>query len=127
MSDAFPFSSGVLRANTKADKVLIRELFADDAALTSHSEEGLQHLVNKLSHACKEFGLTISLRKTNILVQGAESPPGITIDNMEMEVVDTFTYLESTMSSTLFINAKINSRIAKASEIQMTKLNKCGK
>ena len=55
--------------------MLIRELlFADVAALTSHSEERLQHLVDKLSHACKEFGLTISLRKTNILAQGAESP-----------------------------------------------------
>lgn len=31
-------------------------LFADDTALTSHSEEGLQHLVDKLSHTCKEFG-----------------------------------------------------------------------
>ena len=53
----------------------LRELlFADDAALTSHSEEGLQCLLDKLSHACKEFGLTISLRKTNILAQDAESP-----------------------------------------------------
>ena len=57
--------------------------FADDAALTSHSEEGLQSLVDKLSHACKEFGLTISLRKTNILAQGA---PVITIDNTELGV-----------------------------------------
>ena len=45
-----------LCAKTKAYVVLIWELlFADNAALTSHSEEGLQHLVDKLSHACKEF------------------------------------------------------------------------
>ena len=57
-----------LCAKTNAYVVLIRELlFADDAALTSHSEEGFQHLADKLSHACKEFGLTISLRKTTIL------------------------------------------------------------
>jgi len=122
-SDGKLFNIVRLRANTKADKVLIRELFADDAALTSHSEEGLQHLVDKLSHACKEFGLTISLRKTNILAQGAEYPPVITINNTKLEVVDTFTYLGSTMSSTLSLDAEISSRIAKASTV-MTKLNK---
>ena len=70
------FNTARLRAKTKAYVVLIRELlFADDAALTSHSEEDLQHLLDKLSHACNEFGLTISLRTTNILAQGAESAP----------------------------------------------------
>ena len=74
-SDGKLFNNARLRAKTKAYLVLIRELlFADDAALTSHSEEGLQRLIDKLSHACKEFGLTISLRKTNILAQDAESP-----------------------------------------------------
>ena len=75
-SDGKLFSIARLRAKTKAYVVLIWELlFADDTALTSHSEEGLQHLVDKLSHACKEFGLTISLRKTNILAQGADPTP----------------------------------------------------
>ena len=64
-----------LRAKTKTYMVFIRELlFAGDAALTSPNEEGLQHLVDKLSHAGKESGLRISLRKTNILARGAESP-----------------------------------------------------
>ena len=59
-----------LRAKTKITKVLIRELlFADDAALTSHSEGGLQQLVTCFSHAYKEFGLTISLKKTNVMAQ----------------------------------------------------------
>ena len=58
-------SDARLHAKTKAYVVLIQELlFAGDTALTSHSKEGLQHLVDKLSLACKEFGLTISLRKT---------------------------------------------------------------
>ena len=70
--------------------MLIRELlFANDAALASHSEAGLQRLVDKLSHACKEFGLTVSLKKTNILAQDAETTPVITINNTELEVVDS--------------------------------------
>ena len=123
-SDGKLFNIARLRAKTKAYVVLIRELrFADDAALISHSEEGLQHLVDKLFHACKEFGLTISLRKTNILAQGAKSPPVITIDNTELEVVDTFTYLGSTVSSSPSLDAEISCRIAKAATV-MAKLNK---
>ena len=75
-SDSKLLNIARLRAKTKAYVVLIQKLlFADDAASTSHSEQGLQHLVDKLSHACKEFGLTIILRKTNTLAQGAEIPP----------------------------------------------------
>ena len=113
-----------LRAKTKVYEVLIRELlFADDAALTLHSNEGLQRLVDKLPHACKEFGLTISLKKTNITVQDAKSPPVIIIDNTQLEVVDTFTYLGSTFSNMLSLDTKISSRIAKATGV-MAKLNK---
>ena len=123
-SDGKLFNNARLRAKTKAYQVLIQELlFADDAALTSHSEEGLQHLVDKLSHACKEFRLTISLRKTNILAQGAESPPVNTINNIELEVADTFTYLGSTVSSLTSLDAEISCTIAKAPAV-MAKLNK---
>ena len=56
-SDGKLFNITRLHAKTRACKVLIRELlFADNAALKSHSMEGLQRLVDKLSHACKEFG-----------------------------------------------------------------------
>ena len=123
-SDGKLFNIARLRAKTKTLKVLIRELlFADDAALASHSEAGLQRLVDKLSRACKEFGLTISLKKANILAQDAETPPVITINNTVLEVVDSFTYLGSTVSSKASLDAEISSRIAKAAGV-MAKLNK---
>ena len=51
-----------LKAKTKVRTVLIKEmLFADDAALTSHTEEGLQQLISKFAYAFNEFGLTISI------------------------------------------------------------------
>ena len=108
--------------------VFIQELlFADNAALTSHSEKVHQRLVDKLSHACKEFGLTISLRKTNILVQGAESlPVVITIDNMELEIVDTFTYLGSTVFSSTSLDAEISSRVAKQLLSWPNSTSECG-
>ena len=123
-ADGKLFNIARLRAKTKTFEVLIRELlFADDAALASHSEAGLQRLVDKLSHACKEFGLTISLKKTNILAQDALTPPVITIDNTELEVVDSFTYLGSTVSNKASLDVEISSRIAKAAGV-MAKLNK---
>ena len=66
------YSEGVY-IRTRADGKLfnIARLFADDATLEFHSETGLRCLVDKLSHACKKFGLTISLKRTKIVAQDA--------------------------------------------------------
>ena len=64
------FNLARLRAKTKVRSVLIREmLFADDAAVTAHTEEALQRLSSSVANACSEFGLTFSLKKTNIMGQ----------------------------------------------------------
>ena len=54
-------------------------LFADDAALASHTEEALQRLMDRFGNACKEFGLTINLKKTNVSAQDASHAPSIKI------------------------------------------------
>ena len=56
--------------------------------------------MHRFSQACKDFGLTISLKKTNVLGQGTETPPTITIDDYELDVVNHFTYLGSTVTDT---------------------------
>ena len=49
------FKLALLRAKTKVRKVHIREmLFADDAALTSYTEAGLQELINPFACASKK-------------------------------------------------------------------------
>ena len=70
-------------ARTKTIEELITELlFADNCALLAYTEEALQHIVNCFSHAAKNFGLTISLKKTEVLYQcfpqEAYSPPHTT-------------------------------------------------
>ena len=53
---------------TKTIEELITELlFADDCALLAHTEEALQHMVNLFSDAAKNSGLTISVKKTEVL------------------------------------------------------------
>ena len=118
------FNLARLRAKTKVNKVLIRELlFADDAALATNGEAELQSLMNRFSHACKQFGLTISLKKTNVMGQDTDDPLSISIDGHHLEAVESFTYLGSTISNTLSLNAELNSRIARASDT-LAKLNK---
>ena len=71
-----------LLERTKTIEQLITELlFADDCTLLTHTEEASQHIVNRFSDAAKNFGLTISLKKTKVLYQPppreAYSPPHI--------------------------------------------------
>ena len=70
--------------------------------------------MDRFSQACKDFGLTISLKKTNVLSQDVETPPTITIDDHQLEVVHQFTYLGSTIFDNLSLDAEINMRIGKA-------------
>ena len=109
------FNLARLRARTKVLKVLIRELlFADDAALAAHSEEALQRLIDRFAAACKEFGLTISLKKTEVMCQDANNAPSISIEEHTLRVVDRFTYLGSTISSNLSLDSELDTRIGKA-------------
>ena len=89
-------------------------LFADDAAVATHTQEELQSLMDCFSQACKDFGLTISLKKTNVLGQDTEAPPVITIDDYELDDVCQFTYLGSTITDNLSLDAEIDKRIGKA-------------
>ena len=114
-SDGRLFNLARLRAKTKVREALIRDmLFADDAAISSHTQQELQSLMDGFSQACKDFGLTISLKKTNVLGQGTEPPPIITIDNYELDVVHHFTYLGSTVTDTLSLDVELDKRIGKA-------------
>ena len=120
-ADGKLFNIALPHAKTKVNSVLICEmLFSDDAALTSHTEDGLQQLVNRFSDTCKHFGLITNLKKTKILAQGSVHPPTISIDGQALEAVEQLTCLGSTISLT--IDAEINIRIAEAAAV-MSKLN----
>ena len=114
-SDGRLFNLARLRAKTKVRKVLIRDmLFADNAAVVTHTQKELQSLIDCFSQACKDFGLTISLKKTIVLGQNTEAPPVITIDDYELDAVSQFTYLGSTITDNLSLEAEIDKRIGKA-------------
>ena len=114
-SDGKLFNLSRLKAKTKVREVLIRDmLFADDAALATHTQEELQSLMNRFSMASKDFGLTISLKKTNVLSQDTPTAPVITIDDYQLEAVHQFTYLGSTITDNLSLDVELDKRIGKA-------------
>ena len=78
-SDSHLFNISRLRAKSKRRTVNIRDLlYADDAALVSHSEDGLQRLLDRFSNSCDQFGLTISLKKTQAMGQATPAQPIMT-------------------------------------------------
>ena len=118
--DSGIFSVQSLKAKTLVTQALIRELlYADDCAIVAHSEKDLQSLTDSLSAATKRFGLTISIKKTEVLFQpakGSSAPaPSIKIDDKTLNTVESFTYLGSKISSSGSFDKEISNRIAKAS------------
>ena len=118
------FNPARLRAKSKVRKVLIRGmLFADDYALTAHTEGALQRLISSFANACSEFGLTISLKKTNILGQDVSSISSISISDYTLEVVEDFIYPGSNISSNLSLDTELNMQTnGKAAAAAMARL-----
>lgn len=114
-SDGKLFNAACLRAKTKVREILVRNiLFADDAAVATHSQDQLQSLMDRFSLACKDFGLILSLKKTNVMGQGTDDQPRISVDNYEHEAVSHSTYLGSTISSNILLDTEVDKRIGKA-------------
>jgi exonuclease III len=115
-SDGRLFNLSRLRAKTLTRKVMLRDmLFADDAAITAHSEADLQALIKRFSEACRKFKLTISLKKTKIMGQNTAATPSISIGDYTLENVDHFTYLGSTITNNISLEKEMDLRIGRAS------------
>ena len=119
-TDGSVFNLRRLLSRTKTLEQLILDLlFADDCALLAHTEEALQTVVNRFAKADKAFGLTISLKKTEVLFQKppreAYTPPLITIDGYQLNAVEHFTYLGSVIANDATTTKDADNRIAKAS------------
>ena len=107
-------------SKSKTFEILTRELlYADDADFVTHSEDDMQHIMDRFSAACISFGLTISLKKTKVMFTPAPgepyTKPDIFVNNTRLDVVDTFVYLGSTLSRDGSLDSEINVRIQKAS------------
>jgi hypothetical protein len=119
-TDGKLFNLKRLKAITKVKTTIIRDLlFADDCALNASSESDMQCSMDQFSRACDNFGLTISIKKTEVLYQPAPGKqyvePSIKVHGSDLKAVEKFTYLGSTLSRAVTIDDEINNRVAKAS------------
>ena len=112
-----------LQASKKTREELITNLlFADDAALVTHTESAMQRLTSYFADGVQTFGLVISLKKTEVFYQPAprvaHNTPHININDTELKPVNHFCYLGSTISSDAKIDREIANRLAKARAVE---------
>ena len=110
-----------LKALSKTSISVIRDLlYADDCDLVAHTEADIQNLMDCLSAACDEFGLTISLDKTVMMYQPAPGhdyqPPTIYVKGGVLKVVDDFIYLGSKLTRFGDLDKEISHRVSKAAD-----------
>ncbi|BHF75564.1 hypothetical protein SprV_0501866000 [Sparganum proliferum] len=106
-----------MRFQSRVSTTTVHELlFADDCALNTTSEEEMQRSMDLFSAACKNFGLVINTQKTVVMHQppppnSATPPPNapqISVNGTQLQVVENFPYLGSTLSR----NTKIDDEVA---------------
>nr|VZI40152.1 unnamed protein product [Spirometra erinaceieuropaei] len=111
-------------------------LFADDCTLNTTSEEEMQRSIDLFSATCENFGLVINTQKTVMhqpppnSATAPNAPPQISVNGTQLQVVENFPYLGSTLSCNTKIDDEVANRISKASQafdrLQSTVWNRHG-
>ena len=101
-----------------AEELMWILLYADDISLVCDDIESLTAAVTVMDTTFVQWGLTISTKKTKVLVVSrpdvAVQSPNIVIRGEKLEVVSQFKYLGSIFTSDNTLDAEIASRIASA-------------
>ncbi|BHF64691.1 hypothetical protein SprV_0200769700 [Sparganum proliferum] len=100
-------------------------LFADDCALNATLERDMQNNIDLFSAAaaaCEIFGLIINTEKTMVMHKppsnsSSHSAPQISVNRTHLQVVDNFTYPDSTLSRSTKIDDEVAHWISKANHI----------
>nr|VZI24201.1 unnamed protein product [Spirometra erinaceieuropaei] len=97
----------------------------------------MQRSMDLFSSACENFGLVINTQKTVVMHQpppnsatAPNAPPQINVNGTQLQVVENFPYLGSTLSRNTKIDDEVANRISKASQafgrLQSTVWNRHG-
>src|SRR6267154_1057190 len=74
--------------------------YADDAVLVADKRKKIQNMIDRLSRACKEYGMEINVKKTKVMVVSRAEEmtvmqQSILLDGVPLEQVKHFKYLGS--------------------------------
>lgn len=111
------FNIAKFKSRTKVTHAVMTEImYADDLCFVSDSAEGLQNLMVSLNDSCSRFGLKISIKKTEVMVNSVASSMAtpVSVGGDVLKNVEKFKYLGSTITSKCDLDAEINGRIGAA-------------
>ena len=114
------FNLARLKAKTRCELVTVDELqYADDAAFVSHSEAGMQHIIDSVHDAYGRSGLRMNTGKTEVMLQNTGPSPGlqvpkIKVHEQELNTVHEFTYLGSVVADDCSLTHEVQRRIGLA-------------
>ncbi|BHF58729.1 hypothetical protein SprV_0100168400 [Sparganum proliferum] len=95
-------------------------LFADDCTFNATTEEDVQRSMHLFPITCENFGLIINTEKTVVMHQptpdAAYVASQINVNGVQLQVMDNFTNLDSTLSHSIKIDDELARRISKASQ-----------
>ncbi|CAF2142901.1 unnamed protein product [Rotaria magnacalcarata] len=98
--------------------------FADDIILFANDLDALQQMMEELQNESEKAGLKINIDKTKIMINDhAKDNTKITLNNREIEKINSFVYLGQTIGTSRNMEPEINRRIAQGWR-QFGKLNK---
>ena len=118
-----------LRTKRKVRDIIVLDLqFADDCALVTNSFEDKLKITHHFASASKDFGLTISLKKTYILYQptpgSCYEEPTVLINDTCLNPVTKSYYLGSIISSAASLDMEVES-ITRTSSFAFGQLKDC--
>ena len=90
--------------------------FADDKAMVSNTNTGLQRIMDMLNETGKRYGMKINLKKTKVMriTHTINKNIKITIDGVRIKAVTEFKYLGSIITDDGRCETEIRRRIGKA-------------
>jgi hypothetical protein len=99
-------------------KIIKETRFADDQALVSGTQEGLQRLVDGLCNTAKEYDMKLNVKKTKVMrvARKGGDQVQIMIEGQQVEQVKKFKYLGSLITDDGKCRSEIIARIAMAKE-----------
>jgi hypothetical protein len=89
--------------------------YAEDLLLMAKEGKVLQGMINKLIEIGRCYGMEMYVEKTKVMkISRQTSPVTIMMDQKQLENVECFKYLDSTLTNDRRYTCEIKSRIAKA-------------
>ena len=109
------------RTRSPSSLTVTELLFADDAAAVGTTRESMERAAQALEQVTSEWGLSVSIAKTKLLVAGVDCEESdlqpINIRGGTIETVTKFKYLGTIIEANGSVQREVENRISKASRV----------